>query len=144
MKEYLAKLDKTIEEYLVTKAPKLPKDVIKFLVAVSPWFAVLTAVLGIPAFLAIFGFGALMTPFAYVAGVHTGTYWFYWLLGLAQLILSALSIKPLFARVLKGWTFLFYAQLLALITSLGHVNLGSLLVTVISFYLLYQIKHSYK
>ena len=144
MNEYLVKLDKTLEEYLVKKAPALPKDIVKFLVAISPWFAVLGAVLGIPALLAAFGLGALTTPFAYLAGARSGAFWFYWVVGLAQVILSALSIKPLFAKALMGWQYLFYSQLLSLIVALGHYNIGSLLVIVVSFYLLYQIKKSYK
>lgn len=144
MNEYLAKLDKTFEEYLLNKTPVLPKDVVKFLVAISPWFAVISVIIGIPAFLAVFGFGALLTPFAFVAGVQTGAYWFFWLIGLAQVILAAIAIKPLFARQIKGWTLLFYSQLLSLVVSLGHYNFGSLIFSVLSFYLLYQIKKSYK
>lgn len=144
MNQYLAKLDKTLESYLLVKAPALPKDVVKFLVVISPWCAVISAIIGIPAFLAVFGFGALLTPFAYIAGVQTGAYWFFWLIGLAQLVLAAIAIKPLFARQIKGWTLLFYSQLLSLVVSLGHYNVGSLLFTVLSFYLLYQIKKSYK
>lgn len=144
MNQYLAKLDKTLESYLLDKAPALPKDVVKFLVAISPWSAVVSVIIGIPAFLAVFGFGALLTPFAYIAGVQTGSYWFFWLIGLAQLVLAAIAIKPLFARQIKGWTLLFYSQLLSLVIYLGQYNIGSLLFTVLSFYLLYQIKKSYK
>lgn len=144
MQEYLAKLDKTLEEYLLNKAPTLPKDLVKFLVAIAPWFAVLGAVLGIPAILAAFGLGALVTPFAFLAGARSGAFWFYWVVGLAQVILAGLSIKPLFAKQLKGWQLLLYSQLLSLVVSLGHYNPTNLIVTIVSFYLLYQIKKSYK
>ena len=144
MNEYLLKLDKTLEEYLVKKAPALPKDLVKFLVAIAPWFAVLGAILGIPAILGAFGLGAVLTPFALIAGARSGAFWFYWVIGLAQVALAALSIKPLFAHKLTGWQYLFYSQLLGLIVSLGHYDMGNLIGTIISFYLLYQIKKSYK
>jgi len=143
MQEYLAKLDKTLQEYLVKKAPALPKGFIEFLVAIAPWFAVLAVIMGIPAFLAVFGFSALFVPFALVAGIHSGGFWIFWLVGLAQVILAGMSIKPLFAKQKQGWQLLFYSQILSFITSLGHYDVGNLFATVISFYFLYQMKKSY-
>lgn len=144
MKELLVKLDTVLEEYLVKKAPPLDAKVKKILVQLAPWFAVVGALLGIPAILAAFGVAAIVTPFAYVAGAESGAFWFFWIVGLAQVILAAMAINPLFAHKERGWQLLFYSQLLSVVASLWHINLGSLLVAALSFYLLYQIKSSYK
>jgi len=144
MTDALKQLDTVLSKYLVAKAPKLPKDITKLLVALAPWFAVLGAVFGLPAILAAFGLSLFVTPLAWIAGARTGIYWLFWLIGLIQVVLAALAIKPLFARALHGWQLLFYSQLLSLLPGLWHFSLGSLLVTTLSFYLLYQIKASYK
>lgn len=144
MKQYTDQLDKVLSEYLVKKTPALPKEIKELLVKLAPFFAILAVVLGLPALLAVFGLGAMMTPFAWVAGARTGMYWLFWAVGLVQIGLSALSIKPLFARAGHGWRLMYYSQLLSILTSLGNYNVGNLVFTVISLYLLYQIKSSYK
>jgi len=144
MNEYLAKLDNSLQEYLVKKAPPLGDSWKILLVKLAPWFAVIATIFGLPAILAVFGLGAMMTPFAWVAGARTGMFWFFWFIGLFQIGLSAMSIKPLFAKESKGWTLMFYSQLLSVLTALGHFNVVNLLLTILSFYLLYQIKSSYK
>lgn len=101
-------------------------------------------IFGLPAILAVFGFGALLTPVAWIAGARTGIYWFFWAVGLAQVVLAGMSIKPLFARAGHGWRLMYYSQLLSILSSLGNYNVGSLAFVAISLYLLYQVKASYK
>lgn len=144
MKQYTDQLDKVLAEYLVKKAPALPKEIKDLLVKIAPFFAILAVVFGLPAILTVFGLGALFTPFAWVAGAHTGIYWLFWAVGLVQIILAGMSIKPLFARAGHGWRLMYYSQLLSILSSLGNVNVGSLLFTLLSLYLLYQVKSSYK
>ncbi len=144
MKQYTDSLDKILSEYLVKKAPILPKNIKDLLIQLAPFFAILAVVLGLPAILAVFGLGALITPFAWVAGARTGMYWLIWGVGLVQIILAGMSIKPLFARAGHGWRLMYYSQLLSIVSSLGHYNVGNLLITVLSLYLLYQVKSSYK
>lgn len=141
---YIDQLDKFLSEYLVKKAPILPEGGKKFLVQAAPWFAVLGTILGLPAILAVFGLGAMVTPFAMVAGARTGTFWFFWAVVLAQVVMAGMSIKPLFAKAGHGWRLMLYSQLLGIVTSLQYFNAMSLLIVVISLYLLYQIKASYK
>src|SRR3989339_1546563 len=144
MKQYTDQLDKILSEYLIKKAPALPKEFKEFLVKIAPFFAILAVVFGLPAILTVFGLGAFMTPLAWVAGAHTGIYWIFWAVGLVQIILAGMSIKPLFARAGHGWRLMYYSQLLGIITSLGNFNIMSLVFTVFSLYLLYQVKSSYK
>lgn len=144
MKVYINQLDKFLAEYLVKKAPPLPKAWKDFLVAAAPWFAVLGVVLGLPAVLAVFGFGAFLTPFAYLAGARTAAFWLFWAVTTLQVVFAGMSIKPLFARHGHGWRLMLYSQLLSIVTSLQFINVISLAVTILSLYLLYQIKSSYK
>lgn len=144
MKDYINQLDKFLTEYLVVKAPALPKNAKEFLVKAAPYFAILAVILGIPAFLAIFGFGAILTPFAFMAGARTGAFWFFWLVGVAQVVLAGMSIKPLFAREGHGWRLMLYSELISIVSGLRYFNLGSLVITILSLYLLYQVKSSFK
>ncbi|MFH2085360.1 MAG: hypothetical protein ABII21_01010 [bacterium] len=144
MNEYLVKLDKVIEAYLVKKAPKLPANGKEALVKFAPWLAVVGVVMGAPAILAVLGLGAFMTPFVWLAGARTGFFWIWWLILIVQVIFEVMAIKPLFAKKIAGWNFMFYAQLLAVVSSFQYFNVGGLLFTVLAFYLLYQVKSSYK
>lgn len=144
MKQYTDSLDKILSEYLVKKAPALPKNIKDVLVKLAPFFAIFAVVFGLPAILAVFGLGTMMTPFAWVAGAKTGMYWIFWVVGLVQIVLAGLSIKPLFARAGHGWRLMYYSQLLSIVSSLGSYNISSLFFTVVSLYLLYQVKSSYK
>lgn len=144
MKQYIDQLDKVLSDYLVKKAPSLPQEIKELLVKLAPFFAILAVVFGLPAILAVFGLGAMMTPFAWLAGAKTGFYWLFWVVGLVQIGLSALSIKPLFARASHGWRLMYYSQLLSILSSVGNYNVGNLVFTIISLYLLYQVKPSYK
>jgi hypothetical protein len=144
MNEYIVKLDTMLEEYLVKKAPALSKNTKEILVKIAPWFAILGVILGVPAILAVFGLGAFMTPFALVTGTRTGMFWVWWIVGLVQVVISAMSIKPLFARTMRGWELMLYSQLLSFVTSLGNFSVLSLVFTILWFYFLYQVKDSYK
>lgn len=143
MKNYTDALDKVLSDYLVKKAPVLPKGGKDFIVSVAPYLALIGAIVGVPALLAVFGLGAIATPFVWIAGSRTGIFWLFWAVGAAQIVLSAMAVKPLFARRGKGWRLMYYSQLLSLLSTLQYFNVGSLVMTVISFYLLYQVKASY-
>jgi hypothetical protein len=144
MKQYTDSLDKILSEYLVKKAPVLPKNIKDILVKLAPYFAILAVIFGLPAILAVLGLGAVITPVAWVAGTRTGFFWLFWAVGLVQIVIAGMSIKPLFARAGHGWRLMYYSQLLSIISSLGSYNVGSLVFTVLSLYLLYQVKSSYK
>lgn len=144
MKQYTDQLDKILSEYLIKKAPVLPKDLKELIVKLAPFFAILSVVFGLPAILAVFGLGAFMTPFAWVVGARTAAFWLFWAVSLVQIALAALSIKSLFARTGHGWRLMYYSQLVGIVTSLNHFNILSLAFTILSLYLLYQVKSSYK
>ncbi len=103
MKQYTDALDKMLSQYLVKQAPVLPKNIKDILVKLAPYFAILAVIFGLPAILAVLGLGAILTPMAWVAGTRTGFYWLFWVVGLVQIVIAGMSIKPLFARAGHGW-----------------------------------------
>lgn len=140
----LAKLDKTLEEYLVTKAPALPDNAKGGLVKILPWLALIFGLLAVPGILAVFGIGAIATPFLMLAGQRTLFFWLSWIIMVIQVVLELMAVRPLFAHSRKGWELMFYSGLLGVLYTLTSFSPMALVMTVVMFYLLYQVKSSYK
>lgn len=141
------KLIETIDKY-VKKVPALPANIKALLVQFAPWAAILTVAISIPSLLAIFGGSA------YLGAYGMGGYFFsnwgirYILMVVflvANLVLRGLSIPGLFAKSIKGWKLLFYSILLYFVYAIFNFDIvGGIISTVISLYLAFQIRESYK
>ena len=60
-------------------------------------------------------------------------------------ILEAMAIPGLMARTMQGWRYMFYAQLVSLVSTLVTGNiLGVIISGVIGLYILFQVKEMYK
>jgi hypothetical protein len=136
-------LDSTLDLYLTKKAPGLPAKWQDVLVRFLPWITLIVIVLALPALLVVLGIGTLVLPFSIVSDGGVG-------LGLAMIVLAAtiileaLAIPGLFKRKMSGWRLLYYSALLNGVHSLLTLNLGGLLIgTLLSLYLLFQIRHHY-
>lgn len=144
----MEQLNKTLELYLVKKAPALPKNVKEILVKFAPWISILMVVLGLPAVLALFGLGAMMysTPFtAYGMYRAGGGFSLAVLFLVVTLGLQALAVPGLMKRQMAGWNFMYYSVFVNAIYSLLNGEVISLVVgSVISLYLLFQVKSMYK
>jgi hypothetical protein len=103
-------------------------------------------VISLPAILAIFGLGAILMPASYLAGVGVGFNYTLAMIVLAvALVLEALAIPGLFKRQLSAWKLVFYATLISAASSLLQFNLVGLLIgTLLSWYVLFQVKSYYK
>lgn len=141
-------LVKTLDQYLVKKAPALPKNWKDILVKFAPWISILAVVLTLPAILSLLGLGALLsaTPYGGYMMAKTG---FGFGLGIIFLvvtgILRLLSVSGLLKRQLAGWNFIFYSVLVNAVYDLVSLNFASLIVgTLVSLYLLFQVKSYYK
>lgn len=141
-------LTDTLEMYFVKKAPALPKGVKEFLVKIAPWLEIIGVVMTIPAIFAIFGFNAMMfgTPYGgYVAARAGFNFTFAMLFLIISFALMILSIPGLFKRSKMGWNYVFFAVLVNAVYSLLNGQIFSLIVgTILSFYLLFQVKSYYK
>jgi hypothetical protein len=99
----------------------------------------------LPAVLALLGFGALLTPFAYLGGIGNGMMYTISMVILAvSLILEAMAIPGLFNRTRQGWNLVYYSSLISIVSSLLTFNIGSILMSVVALYFLFQVRSYYK
>lgn len=148
----LSKLEVTLEEYLVKKAPfQLPGNVKEIIVKFAPYLAILGVVMGIPGVLALLGAGTILAPLGFVGGMMTGRPFLgagfiinVLFLGV-MIILEALAIPGLFSRSKKGWTFIYWSALVGVVQNIVSFNIGGLVIGgLISMYFLFQVKEYYK
>jgi hypothetical protein len=145
-KTYLGKLEDLFELYLVRKAPAIPKAWKEIIVSFSPWLTVLMLILLLPVVLAIFGLSMSMMPFAFIGGFRAGSsFLISWVLSIVTMVLYALAIPGLFKKQRKAWYFMYYAALLTAVDNLVSFNVAGFVVgTLVSMYVLFQIKEYYK
>lgn len=143
---YLTSLERTLETYLVKKAPTLPEGWKKAIVKVLPWLVIIFLVLSLPAVFALFGISTLLLPVSVITTFGNSINYMLGLIFLiAALITQALAIPGLFQQDKKGWRLLYYSVLLTGVYNLFTLSLGSLLIgTGISLYVLFQIKNYFK
>lgn len=142
----LSQLNNLLDEYLVKKAPALPVNIKEAIVKYGPWIDLILLLVTLPALLALFGLGTFLAPFAYLGGVQNG---FSFTLGMIFLFISvviqAVALPGLFKQTRASWNLLYWAALIHAIYSLitfSWINL--ILGTLISLYILFQIRSYYK
>lgn len=145
-KSYLNQLENVLDEYLVKKAPSLPKGLADFIVAVLPYLTIIFLVMALPLILALIGISAFVMPFSLATGLGTG---FNYIAGIVvtilTVILEVMALPGLFRREKKSWTLLYYVALIGGVNSILSLNLWGLVIgTGISLYILFQIKSYYK
>lgn len=150
-KSLMKQLEDNLELYLGRKAPALPKEWKEFLVKIAPYLAILGVVLGVPAILALLGVSTFIVPLGTLGGALAGKPF----LGVgflvsvlflgAMVVLEALAISPLFKRSKTGWNYMYYATLLGAVQNIISLNVGGLVIgTLLSLYLLFQVRELYK
>jgi len=129
--------------------PHLPTNIVEILVKIAPWLALLGGVLGLLAGPIVGVLGSLgsvlsLSPYyLFITIVVT-------VVTLANAILLLLAFSPLKAKAMRGWVFLFWAQMLSavdIVLSLLQGQTGSLVGGVIGIaiglYILFEIRSSY-
>ncbi len=142
----LSSLETTLDQYLVKKAPAIPtawKDVI---VKVAPWLSLLMVIVSIPAILVLFGITAFVLPFSMFAGPYAPAgISIAVILMIATIALEALAIPGLFKRSRQGWNFVFWSALVGALSNIISLNIGGFIIgTLLSLYILFQVKSYYK
>lgn len=146
-KEMMEKLNDTLETYLVDKAPyQLPSKAKEAIVTYGPWITLILLIMALPAILFAFGIGSIFAPFAFLGGINAGvSYGFGLIFSVVVLVVEAVAIPGLFKRKAGAWRLMYYATLLRGVQNLISFNLGGLIIgTLISLYILFQIKEYYK
>lgn len=147
LQPHLDKLDALLDEYLVKRAPEIPTKWKETIVAVSPWATLIIMIIALPALFALFGIGAVVTPYGMMReGAGWGIGFILSLILLAvSLILEAMAIPGLFKRSAKAWQLVYYATLVSFVSSLFNGNvIGNLIGTIIGLYILFQVREYYK
>lgn len=128
------------------KLPAIPKGGKDAIVAITPWIALIFGILGIVAGLAGFGILTALSPFvalssglAGAGGSIIGA-----LLGLIASVLLLMGFPGTKARKMGGWKMIFYSEVVNTVSAVVSLSLTGVIVALIGFYLLYQIKSYYK
>lgn len=142
----LSQLDTVLETYLVKKAPGLPANVKELIVKYGPYISLILIILALPAMLLALGIGTIGLPLSFLGGVSAGTRFSVgYLFTIGVVILEIIALPGLFKRALAGWKFMYYSALLGAVQNIVTFNLGGLVIgTLLSLYILFQIKSYYK
>lgn len=145
-KTMFGQLESTLNLYFKDKAPAMPDSVKEALVKYGPYITAIMMFFALPIILGLLGLGAMMSPFAYMGGYRYGLgFTFSSLFTVAILVMQGLALPALFKRQKSGWNFMFYVALLQAVENLLRFDLGGLVIgSVISFYILFQIRSYYK
>lgn len=128
-------------ENIFKKAPHLPMNIQEVLVKIAPWLALIFGILGI-----LGGIGAIgVSPIAFLGGVYASAFVLLsGFLALAASVLLLVAFQGLLKRHVKGWTLLFWAEVISAVASLLSLSVGAVIGIIIGFYLLFEIKGKYK
>ena len=148
-KNVMTQLEDTLDEYFGKKAPALPQNIKEILVKIAPYLVIISLIFTIPAILALIGLGSFVSTLAPMGGAQAvagvPTMWVGILLLIPVAILEAMAVPGLFSRKITAWRFIFWAEIISVISSLVQINIvGALISAVIGFYLLFQVKALYK
>jgi len=134
--------------------PHLPKGVIDFLVSIAPWLAGLGGLLSLfSGISSVFMTSRRNEFWAYVdryAGVNSA---YFTVIGVVAILLGLLylmAFTPLKNKKLSGWMYLFWGQLLSILSGVAGLVfgyggiVGTLIGAAIGFYVLFEVKASYK
>ncbi|MDO8686806.1 MAG: hypothetical protein Q7K11_01185 [Candidatus Berkelbacteria bacterium] len=126
--------------------PVLPKGITGFIVAITPWIALIFGVFGVLGMLVAIGIFTFLSPLVLTGGgvaVTTGIS-VNLIIGLASSILMLLAVPALFAKKASGWRLIFIAQLLGVISAIVSLALLDVIFPLIGLYILFQIEPDYK
>lgn len=145
-KGYLADVEKLCTEYLVDKAPSLPEGVKEAIVKFGPWISLILMIMAAPAIFALLGLGTVLMPFSYLGGLSVGFgATFSLLFTVVIIIMEIIALPGLFKRQKSAWYMMFYVSLVSAVQQAVSFNLGGLIIgTLLSLYILFQVKSYYK
>lgn len=125
--------------------PKLPANIVDFLVMIAPWLSLIFGIMGVLGALAAFGVWNAVGPYAMYWGAGRAGLWQVVIIGgLISSVLSILAFPGLRDRKLQGWTLIFWSQIVSVAAAVFGMNIGGIIGAAIGFYILFQVKPRYK
>lgn len=142
----MSQLETTLDLYLGQKVPPLPENWKAVIVKFLPWITLILLILSLPVLLAFFGLSVVLLPASAIAGPTASFNYLIAVIFLAiSLILEVMALPGLFKQQRKSWSLLYYSTLTNALYNLLSFNLFGLIIgTLISLYILFQIKKYYK
>ncbi len=143
LKELLTDLEEKLEEIFVDKIPyQIPNNIKELIVNYGPYLLVFSLFFQ---FLNILNVGYFTSYFG-LMGVKMGlVYQVERLFLLITLIIEAVALPGLFKKKLSSWRLLFYSSLVMVVRGVVVFDIFGLVIsTLLSWYLLFQIKEYYK
>jgi hypothetical protein len=126
-------------EPIAVQLPALPDNIKDIFVKIMPILAIIGLVLNGLGLIALLAVG-IIAIFALTAGVQV-------LLGfvftVATVVLLALALPGLFARKRAGWVWIYYAELLSIVSSIISLSIFGVLFSLLWLYVLFQIRGMY-
>jgi len=134
----------TMEKWYAS-IPPLPKSIRDFIVTITPWFALIFGIIGVLGSVAAFGVLTFLAPVVALGsgvGVASGGV-IGSLLALVASVLLLAAFPGTNARKLTGWNLLFWSEGVSVVSSVVAFSVGGIVMGLIGFYILFQIKSSY-
>ena len=146
-KKFLNNLDNFLEDYLVKKAPALPTNIKEGIVKYGPYVILISLLFSIPSVLALFGLGSMFNTIGLLrfSPKLSLTYQLSLVVMLVGLVFEVLALPVLFQKTKKSWNLMYYSVLVYVFHYIFTQNIGGLVIgTILSLYILFQIKSYYK
>jgi hypothetical protein len=144
-----------LEAYLAPlfqNLPHIPQGGRDFLVSIAPWLALVFGALGVWGGVKMLGFGGgAYGDIMRMAGYSSSSFMVSALFNIASSALLLAGFMGLKAREKKGWNMAFYSMVVSVIGGVVSVVMGMMFGVIglaigafIGFYLLFEIRSSYK
>ncbi|MCS7212087.1 MAG: hypothetical protein RMI34_12365 [Chloroherpetonaceae bacterium] len=124
---------------IALQLPALPPNIKEVFFKIMPYLGIVWLVLGILGLVGLLAIGVLailtlaLGPLAFLSFVTL----------LATVIMTGLALPGLFNRRREGWVWLYYAELVGLLSNVLSFSLFGIIVGLLWLYLLFQIRESY-
>lgn len=125
--------------------PALPKGGRDFIVMVLPWIALIFGALGVLDSISSLGLFTYFSPYLYLSGVNgAGLGMISIILGFVASLLLLIAFPGLKNKKEKGWKFTYYSEVVALVSNIVVFSVPGVVISLLGFYLLYQVRTYYK
>lgn len=134
-------LEAELEPILIDKAPvPLPEDFKEGFVKYYPYLVIIGVIFGVLGILAAFPLIAIAAAVGGFGVIQGGVGL---LLLFASTVLGVLALPGLFKQQRSGWVFSYYGQLIGILGNLISLNIIGIIICVLWFYILFQVKNRY-
>ncbi|MDO8658089.1 MAG: hypothetical protein Q7K55_05085 [Candidatus Levybacteria bacterium] len=151
----MKELDKLINsmEKAFASLPPLPKSIKDFIVVINPWVALIFGILGVFSLLSAIGLFTSISPFMALGGTVAGgsmmaAFTFKLMLGLAlgfiAAVLMLVAFPGLRSNKASGWRMLFLSEAVSAVSNIIGISIIGFILSLVIFYILFQIKSYYK